>query len=104
MTSKKKIRWRNMGGTFRTSNRKIKPNQVFTATIDEIPQAFRDVIVPVDELPKEPEPVTMPLDEQYTLQQKTPGWYEIIDVNGKVVSEKAMRKEEAENVLEALTQ
>lgn len=47
-----KIQWKKLGrGFFRLPNRIIKPGQIFWARPNEIPQAFRDTIVPVD--PKE---------------------------------------------------
>lgn len=47
-----KIQWKKLGrGFFRLPNRIIKPGDVFWARPNEIPQAFRDTIVPVD--PKE---------------------------------------------------
>ena len=64
-----KIQWRKLGrGFFRLPNRIIKPGEVFWARPDEIPLAFRDMIVPIDskelkEQPKAPaRPVRTPIE------------------------------------------
>jgi hypothetical protein len=97
-----KIKWRKLGGgSFRMKSGKIiKPNQVFEASLDEIPAAFRDVIVPVDKLPEE-----LPLEVvgmNYTVVSKGPGWYNVIDAQGKVVNEKSLRLPEAKALMESL--
>lgn len=44
-----RIQWRKLGrGFFRLPNRIIKPGQIFWAHPSEIPEAFRDTIIPVD--------------------------------------------------------
>lgn len=51
-----KLWWiKNGGGTFRLKDSKkiIKPGQKFEATVDQIPEAFRDVVKPLSELPEE---------------------------------------------------
>jgi hypothetical protein len=64
-----KIQWRKLGrGFFRLPNRIIKPGGVFWARPDEIPMAFRDMLVPIDpkelkEQPKAPaRPVRTPIE------------------------------------------
>jgi len=53
--TRKKIRFRKMGGgSLRYNGKIIKPREVFEAYPDEIPSVFMDVIVPLDELKDEP--------------------------------------------------
>lgn len=103
MERTKKIRWRNKSGTFRmrNGNKIVKPNEVFKASVDEIPEGFRDVIVPVDETPEEvtqneselpPEEVNKPT---YTIQGKAGGWYDIVDASGNTVNTHSLRYEQA---------
>ena len=96
------IRWKKVGnGSFLFNNRYIKPGQVFTATVEEIPTAFRDVIVPVDKLPddpfKKPKKVV-----NYSLSQTEDGKWNIVDKLGKVFNDSPMELNEAEKVLNVL--
>jgi len=96
------IRWKKVGhGSFLFNNRYIKPGQVFTATVEEIPTAFRDLIVPVDKLPddpfKKPKKVV-----NYSLSQTEDGKWNIVDKLGKVFNDSPMELNEAEKVLNVL--
>lgn len=104
-----KIRWRKTGGgSFRMGSGKIiKPGQVFTARLDEIPVAFRDVIMPLDDkeiitetnaavdVPKAPE-------LEYTVRHKGGAWYDVVNKDGKVLNDKSLRKEAAEELVASL--
>lgn len=96
------IRWKKIGkGSFMFNNRYIKPGQVFTATVEEIPAAFRDLIVPVDKLPEDP--FTKPKKvSNYTLMQTEEGLWNIVDKQGKIFNDAPMEKNEAEKVLNVL--
>ena len=50
---RKKIRWKKLGGgSFRFKDgRVIRRDEIFMASIDDIPEAFRDVVVPLDPIP-----------------------------------------------------
>lgn len=50
-----KVRWlKTGGGSLRLKTGKIiKPNEKFSACPEEIPEAFRDIVVPIGDLPKE---------------------------------------------------
>jgi hypothetical protein len=102
-TEKIAIRWRKVGGgTFRMANGKIiKPNQTFWAEINNIPEGFRDTIVPLSELPEE-KPLEI-ADNEYKLDSRGAGWYNITDSQGKVLNENALREDEAKEMLESLT-
>ena len=97
-----KIRWKKLGGgSFRTRNgRIIKPNQVFEASVEEIPKGFRDVVVPLEALPQD-KPLEVP-PGNYQLRSRGAGWYDIIDAQGKVVNENALRQDGARKLLEDL--
>lgn len=105
MTERSKITWKKLGGgSFRLASGKIiKPNQVFEAYPEDIPVAFRDRVVPVnpDDLPQE-----YPLEvvkANYQVIFKSPGWYDVVDGNGKVVNEKRLRSEDAKRLVEQLS-
>lgn len=97
------LRWRNLSGSFYFGNRIIKPNEIFLARESAIPKAFMDTIILVGERPATPEnPV--PTTNQFSLRDRGPGWYDIVDENGKVINENALRKREAEALIESLAQ
>lgn len=94
------IQWRNKGGTFRMPGKIIKPNQTFWAKEHEVPQAFRDVIIPVNPIP-ESSGVTV-ATAGYRLREKSAGLFDIVDGQGKILNEKALPKEEAQVILDKL--
>jgi hypothetical protein len=93
------IRWKKIGGGgFLFKGRLIKPGQVFTAHPDEVPKAFRDVCIPLDEIPISPP--TPPLEITKSAYEVKPRgeskvWFDVVDSNGKVINEKALKKEAA---------
>jgi len=104
------------GGTFRMTNpdRIIKPNQKFWADPDSIPEAFRDTIIPVSEddkvrMPKlekkqsvsTTEPVKVEKTE-YSLKHRGGGWYNVFDGDGKQMNEQALKKEQAQSLIDTL--
>lgn len=109
----KAIRWRKTGGGpflayINGKKRWIKPGQVFTAKASEIPEAFRDTIIPVDA--KQVETVEKKAvaealnakQPEYTAVHRGGGWYNVVDENGKAVSEKALKKDGAQELIDQL--
>ena len=99
------LRWRKTGGgTFRMGNGKIiKPNQVFSATVEDIPEGFRHMIVPADGSVDE---VDQPLEitqEIYAIRSASPGWYNVVDSQEKVINEKMLRQDAAKELVQSLT-
>ena len=99
-----KIRWRKEGGgSFRMANNKIiKPGQVFEAFESEIPEAFRDNIIPLTPVPAKEEVPVKPVPPEYTLKHRSGGFYWIVDSNGKVMNDEAYKKDEAEQFIKDL--
>lgn len=102
-----RIRWRKTGGgSFRMKNGKIiKPNQVFLAHPDDIPEAFRDVIVSVDgDLVEKPEEAPLKSATGFEVRKRSnSSWYDVVEpVSGKPINEKALRQAEAEALLAEL--
>ena len=101
------ITWKKMGGgSFLMKNRIIKPGQVFQATLEDIPEGFRDVIVPVD--PAEAKVASPEVDIveavvlQYFLRKRSAGYFDVVDIDGKVQNEKALREGPAEELIKSL--
>lgn len=97
------IRWKKIGnGSFILNNRFIKPGQIFTATIEEIPVAFRDLIVPLEKLPED-KLLSAKKSLNYTLVEiEGTNTWNIVDGQGKIFNEKPMTRLEAEKLLNAL--
>lgn len=99
----KPIRWKKIGnGSFILNNRHIKPGQTFMATVEEIPKAFRDVVVPVEGLPEDPL-LNVKKSSNYSIVEiEGTNTWNIVDGHGKVLNEKPMIRIEAEKLLNAL--
>ena len=97
------IRWKKIGnGSFILNNRYIKPGQTFMATVEEIPKAFRDVVVPVEGLPEDPL-LNVKKSSNYSIVEiEGTNTWNIVDGQGKVLNEKPMVRIEAEKLLKAL--
>lgn len=105
----KVLSWKkNGGGTFYLNkNRIIKPNEVFQATEDEIPLAFRDNIVSVDSPGVIPKKATKPkpvVNVEFTKKERenSKGWWDVFDQNDKKVNENALREDEADSLIAKL--
>lgn len=97
---KSKCKWKNLSGTFRLSDgRIIKPNEIFyTDTKDEVPLAFLDSIKLL-----EGEEIFEPVKTNtYSLVENEVGLFDVVDKNGKVVTENPLSEEEAQELLESL--
>lgn len=99
----KPIRWKKIGnGSFILNNRYIKPGQTFMATVEEIPKAFRDVVVPVEGLPEDPL-LNVKKSSNYTLVEiEGTNTWNIVDSQGKIFNEKPMARLEAEKLLNVI--
>lgn len=99
------ILWKKKGGgAFILGRRMIKPGQTFRAKLEEIPLAFRDLVIPLESIEEKP---TSPLEvvkPVYTLKPrgKSKSLFDVVDGNGKVLNEKALQKNVAENLIEDL--
>ncbi len=99
--------WKKIGGgSLRIGNRIIKPNQTFEAYPEEISPSFRNLIIPVSadasfakSTPREPTPEEV-VKEKYTVKPRGESkvWFDVIDSNGKVLNEKALKKETADQL------
>lgn len=96
------------GGSLRLPGRIIKPNQKFWAFPHELPANARDVIIslgtgePLKKVEKEAPVVEEVKAHEYTLKHRSGGYYWIVDSNGKVVGEEALKKDEAQALIDQL--
>jgi hypothetical protein len=98
----REYQWRKLGhGSFILRGRYIKMNQIFTATEEEIPLGFRDVVILLDKIPFIP--TDKKKNPEYTAKNR-PGTrlWDIIDSRGKQINEKPVSQEEAEELLTVL--
>ena len=108
------IEWKKTGGgsirfIVNGRERMIKPGERFFAREDEIPAGFRDIIIPVDPVARvkkleEADAVAeVTAKPVYELKHRGGGWWDVVDADGKVQNEKALKKEEAADLLETLS-
>ena len=108
------VRFRKIsGGSFHATidgrQRIIKSGEIFDARPEEIPEGFRDVVIPCDpELAEKVE--ATPGQKKATTHQyfvkkrdKGVGYYDVVDAKGKVQNERALRKDKAEKLIEDLS-
>lgn len=100
------IQWHKLGGgssrlKIGGKMRIIKPGQKFTARPSEVPEAFRDIIVPLETLPETPDPE--PVKTEYEVRKReTSSWYDVFGPDGKQVNEKALTREGALKLVKQL--
>ena len=100
-------KWKKIGGgSFRLHTGKIiKPNQIFMAREEDIPEAFRDLVVPVEEEGKPRKTRTSSRKKaEYSLRKAGEGLFDIVGPDGKVLNEAPLPKAEAEKALSALVE
>lgn len=100
----KKVKFRKIGGgSFRMANGKIiKPGQVFEAFPEQIPGAFRDVVVPLEpELEDPPVEVTPPGYEIVKSPEK--GKWNVVNAQGKAINENPLSREDADVLVKELS-
>jgi hypothetical protein len=93
------------GGSCTLKNGKIiKPNEVFFANADDIPETFSDLFLLLEgtKKAKSEKSKTPVVKRKYFIQHLGGGWYEIKDENGKVLSDSKLKKEDAEDFLTSM--
>lgn len=98
------LKWKKVGaGSFRMPDRIIKPNEVFMAYEHEIPKAFRDIVICLSELDIEVATTEAKfIAAKYEVVIHSPGWYNVVNEEGKPINEKLLRKKEAEQLKKTL--
>jgi len=100
------VMWQKIGGgSFRLNGRMIKPGQKFAAKESDIPVSFRDVVIKVGEAAQpKPAPEILGIVPVYEVKVRGKGglWYDVVDQNGKVLNEKALKKDIAEKLVKDL--
>ena len=102
-----RILWKKLGnGTLTLKDgRTIQPNEKFRAFPDEISQAFRDTVIPLEDLPKENEKLVKeitPPTSKYLKVQKSSGWFDVVNIEGKTMNETSLREAEANKLIASL--
>ncbi len=99
------LHWKKVGGgSFRLKGKIIKPLETFWAAQDDIPDVFLKNLVLMEDSPAPTVVRTRRLKEEtvYNLYNRGGGWYDIVDINGKVLNEKSLRIDDAKKLLESL--
>lgn len=110
VTNESGVRWKKLPGAPLElyDGRVIEPGHVFTSKLNNIPEAFIDLVECL-----EPDQLTeqiiienkLPEVNPYELQPADkPNWWNVVHVDGKVINEKPLRKKEAETLLKSLNE
>lgn len=93
------------GGSLRLPNKIIKPGEKFRARPEDIPRAFRDLCIPMENVKEAPVKKIEVVESVYKLQPRGTNkqWWDVVDANGKVMNEKAMKKDIAEKLISDLS-
>lgn len=101
--------YKNNGATFRLKSGKIvKPNEVFQCYEIEIPEKFFNHVNPIDAtgnvipktlyVKKESEKPSY----QFTAVERSPGWWDVVNESEKPINETALRKADADKLIQSL--
>ena len=104
------IKWKNAGGgTLRLfisgRTRIIKPMEIFSATAYEVPEAFRDSVIPLDKVPEIPKPDKVKgVAAAYEVvpRGKSKSMFDVVDRFGKRINEKPLSKDVANQLKQDL--
>ena len=105
-------RYKKLGGgsfllTIEGKQKIIKPNQEFDCFPEDIPVNFLDRVIPLSEVIKtagelEPPSTDPPAKLEYFVKLRSPGYYDVVDKEGKVQNTKALREDKAKELIESL--
>jgi len=112
-----KLRWQKVGGgSLRIGRKIIKPGERFVASIDEIPAAFRDLVMPLDKIvednPETSKPPVVAKTEysiavtdapEGTPKTSTTKYYNVVDGKGKVLNEIPLTETKAKKLVNDLS-
>lgn len=96
------LRMARKGPKGRKGYKIIPSGSKFWAYPHEIPEGFKDIVVPLNAVPEKEE---LPLDvekTEYTKVHKGGGKYNVVDSNGKVINEDLLTKDEAVDLIKSL--
>jgi len=107
-----KPKWQKVGGgSLRIGNRIIKPGQIFEAFPEDISPSFRKFVIPLSgdanfkEIETKETTIIPGVKPKFTIQPhgKSLFLFDVVDVNGKVLNEKSLKKDVAEKLIEDLS-
>ncbi len=84
------------GGSLTLGSRTIHSGEYFRADEKDIPSAFRDTIVKAEEPGIKIKEVKEPV---LRIQRRSSGWFDVVDKDGKVQNNQALRYQEAEKLV-----
>ena len=88
------------GGSLYLKNKIVKPGEVFQAYPEDIPEAFRNAIVPIDDKAARVQNYeTVKISFTKAPSKTEEGKFDILDVSGKKVNERALEASEAESLI-----
>lgn len=100
---KGQIKWKNISGTMSLNGKVYTAGQTFFAFEEEVPEGFRDTVVPLEELPSEAFTIPVATDI-YEIRSTGYGWYDVVNKEtGKKMNDKGLREADAKKFVEELS-
>jgi hypothetical protein len=98
------IWWKKVGGgSLRLNGKMIKPNEKFKASVEQIPKAFRDVVIPLEKIEEIQSSILPENEPKYSLTPLSrKGFYNIVNIDGKKLNEKPLKEVDAWALLKDL--
>lgn len=99
--------WKKVGGgSLWIRKHIVKPGEIFKANIEDIPEAFRDVIIPWNgegegEVVMDTTPTNL-VPTMYSLEELENGKFNVVNSAGKAINEKLLTKKVADQLVEDL--
>ena len=91
------------GGSLRIGNKIVKPGEKIQLDPAVIKPAWKDLLQPLQDVPvKKETPIVVDITKSvYSLKPRGENglWWDVVDSQGKVVNDKALRKEKAEEYI-----
>lgn len=108
---KGEIKWTRIGGgssvlVINGKQKMLVQNRVVWALPEEVPEGVRDVVVPVhpEDLGDVEKTESINVAKlEYTVVPKKGGYYDVVNSDGKVINEKSLRKDAAQELIDSLT-
>jgi hypothetical protein len=100
------IWWRKTGkGSLDFNGHKIKPNQEFQARPEDIPMAFRDVVIPLQNISRRQIPIQEIVFSKQLLEEKGDNGedlFDVVDKSGKKWNQRPLIEENADDFIQSL--
>jgi hypothetical protein len=93
------------GGSLHWNGKLIKPGQIIRLKPEDVPENFKDILIPMEPIIEKEQPPVFVVKSEYSLQPhgKSKSLWDVVDSQGKVINEKSLSKEVAQQLVSDLS-